>query len=164
MLSGDNRFVKNKQKQRRVLKADPFFLSSSPYARSSSSFSPHLPSSTMSITKIHARQVSISSVATNQVAYSDLIVSSFADRSRFLTLAVIQPSKSTSLLRRVSINAANVSNIQLLKPFLIGRFRASVPSGASTGVHEAVELRDGDKSKYVGKSATIFYFAQRRQS
>ena len=29
--------------------------------------------------------------------------------------------------------------------------RAAVPSGASTGVHEAVELRDGDKSVYVGK-------------
>ncbi|KIO27928.1 hypothetical protein M407DRAFT_243206 [Tulasnella calospora MUT 4182] len=32
-----------------------------------------------------------------------------------------------------------------------GRFRAAVPSGASTGVHEAVELRDGDKANYVGK-------------
>ena len=29
--------------------------------------------------------------------------------------------------------------------------RAAVPSGASTGVHEAVELRDGDKSRYMGK-------------
>ena len=29
--------------------------------------------------------------------------------------------------------------------------RATVPSGASTGVHEAVELRDGDKSYYMGK-------------
>lgn len=29
--------------------------------------------------------------------------------------------------------------------------RAAVPSGASTGIHEAVELRDGDKSVYVGK-------------
>ncbi len=29
--------------------------------------------------------------------------------------------------------------------------RAAVPSGASTGVHEAVELRDGDKSKYLGR-------------
>lgn len=28
---------------------------------------------------------------------------------------------------------------------------ASVPSGASTGVHEACELRDGDKSRYIGK-------------
>lgn len=30
--------------------------------------------------------------------------------------------------------------------------RAAVPSGASTGVHEAVELRDGDPKKYLGKS------------
>ena len=29
--------------------------------------------------------------------------------------------------------------------------RAAVPSGASTGIHEAVELRDGDKSRYLGK-------------
>src|ERR1700731_1053752 len=29
--------------------------------------------------------------------------------------------------------------------------RAAVPSGASTGEHEALELRDGDKSKYLGK-------------
>ena len=29
--------------------------------------------------------------------------------------------------------------------------RASVPSGASTGAHEAVELRDGDKSKFLGR-------------
>ncbi len=33
-----------------------------------------------------------------------------------------------------------------------GVFRAAVPSGASTGVHEALELRDGDKSRYLGKS------------
>nr|8UEL_A Chain A, Enolase [Penaeus vannamei]8UEL_B Chain B, Enolase [Penaeus vannamei] len=33
-----------------------------------------------------------------------------------------------------------------------GLFRAAVPSGASTGVHEALEMRDGDKSKYHGKS------------
>ena len=33
---------------------------------------------------------------------------------------------------------------------LVGR--AAVPSGASTGIHEAVELRDGDKSTYLGKS------------
>ena len=29
--------------------------------------------------------------------------------------------------------------------------RAAVPSGASTGIHEAVELRDNDKKIYVGK-------------
>ncbi|MEX2602013.1 MAG: phosphopyruvate hydratase [Balneolaceae bacterium] len=32
--------------------------------------------------------------------------------------------------------------------------RASVPSGASTGEHEAVELRDGDSSRYMGKGVT----------
>ncbi len=32
--------------------------------------------------------------------------------------------------------------------------RAAVPSGASTGVHEAWELRDGDKEKYLGKGVT----------
>jgi enolase len=31
--------------------------------------------------------------------------------------------------------------------------RAAVPSGASTGEHEAVELRDGDKSRYLGKGS-----------
>ena len=29
--------------------------------------------------------------------------------------------------------------------------RAAVPSGASTGAHEALELRDGDKARYGGK-------------
>ncbi len=32
--------------------------------------------------------------------------------------------------------------------------RAIVPSGASTGIHEALELRDGDKKSYLGKSVT----------
>jgi len=32
-----------------------------------------------------------------------------------------------------------------------GVFRAAVPSGASTGIHEALELRDGDKANYMGK-------------
>jgi len=34
------------------------------------------------------------------------------------------------------------------------RGRAAVPSGASTGAHEAVELRDGDKARYLGKGTT----------
>jgi len=33
--------------------------------------------------------------------------------------------------------------------------RAAVPSGASTGEHEAVELRDGDKNRYLGKGVTL---------
>jgi enolase len=33
-----------------------------------------------------------------------------------------------------------------------GLFRAAVPSGASTGIYEALEMRDGDKKNYHGKS------------
>ncbi|XP_074595930.1 alpha-enolase [Brevipalpus obovatus] len=36
----------------------------------------------------------------------------------------------------------------------LGNFRAAVPSGASTGVHEAVELRDGVKGDYHGKGVS----------
>ena len=32
--------------------------------------------------------------------------------------------------------------------------RAAVPSGASTGTHEALELRDGDRTRYLGKGVT----------
>ncbi|CAG8477314.1 11457_t:CDS:2 [Racocetra fulgida] len=35
-----------------------------------------------------------------------------------------------------------------------GTFRAAVPSGASTGIHEALELRDGIKQDYVGKGVS----------
>jgi len=36
-----------------------------------------------------------------------------------------------------------------------GYGRAIVPSGASTGIHEAVELRDGDKERYGGKGVSL---------
>lgn len=32
-----------------------------------------------------------------------------------------------------------------------GEFSAAVPSGASTGIYEALEMRDKDKSRYLGK-------------
>eukprot|EP01123_Difflugia_compressa_P006545 TRINITY_DN18811_c0_g1_i1.p1 TRINITY_DN18811_c0_g1~~TRINITY_DN18811_c0_g1_i1.p1 ORF type:complete len:438 (-),score=112.45 TRINITY_DN18811_c0_g1_i1:128-1441(-) len=35
-----------------------------------------------------------------------------------------------------------------------GLFRAAVPSGASTGIYEALELRDGDKANYMGKGVS----------
>ncbi|KAL4616774.1 gamma-enolase [Arapaima gigas] len=36
-----------------------------------------------------------------------------------------------------------------------GIFRAAVPSGASTGIYEALELRDGDKNRYKGKGEAL---------
>uniref|UniRef100_A0A4W6DAB5 Enolase n=1 Tax=Lates calcarifer TaxID=8187 RepID=A0A4W6DAB5_LATCA len=38
-----------------------------------------------------------------------------------------------------------------------GLFRAAVPSGASTGIYEALELRDNDKSRYLGKGLYIVF-------
>ena len=46
------------------------------------------------------------------------------------------------------------AEIQLLRSTSAGRRsvgRAAVPSGASTGVHEALELRDGDPKRFGGK-------------
>lgn len=45
-----------------------------------------------------------------------------------------------------------------LRP-LKGLFRAAVPSGASTGIYEALELRDNDKSRYMGKGMFLIPFA-----
>lgn len=39
-----------------------------------------------------------------------------------------------------------------------GLFRAAVPSGASTGIYEALELRDNDKTRYMGKGKTEFWY------
>jgi enolase len=60
-----------------------------------------------------------------------------------------------SLLAREILDSRGNPTIEvevLLSSGAVGR--AAVPSGASTGVHEAVELRDGDKSRYGGKGVT----------
>jgi enolase len=44
-----------------------------------------------------------------------------------------------------------ISCILIIEFFSLGLFRAGVPSGASTGIYEALELRDGDKSVHHGK-------------
>ena len=41
--------------------------------------------------------------------------------------------------------------------------RAAVPSGASTGEREALELRDGDKTRYLGKGVTKAVGARQRR-
>ncbi len=53
---------------------------------------------------------------------------------------------------RQSLDSRGTPTVEVDVQLADGSFgRAAVPSGASTGVHEAVELRDGDKSKYLGK-------------
>lgn len=45
------------------------------------------------------------------------------------------------------------ARVTVVKSLLLfkGLFRAAVPSGASTGIYEALELRDNDKTRYMGK-------------
>lgn len=55
-----------------------------------------------------------------------------------------------SLMGREVIDSRGNPTVEVDVITEIGTFRASVPSGASTGIHEAVELRDGG-SRYLGK-------------
>src|SRR5471030_1947198 len=61
-------------------------------------------------------------------------------------------SKIKSVLAREIIDSRGNPTVEVDVLLSSGAFgRAAVPSGASTGEHEAVELRDGDKSRYKGK-------------
>lgn len=60
-----------------------------------------------------------------------------------------------SIIGRQVLDSRGNPTIEVDVYLIDGAFgRAMVPSGASTGEHEAVELRDGDKSRYMGKSVT----------
>lgn len=57
-----------------------------------------------------------------------------------------------SVVAREILDSRGTPTIEVDVALADGSFgRAAVPSGASTGAHEAVELRDGDKSRYAGK-------------
>jgi len=60
-------------------------------------------------------------------------------------------SKITSLKAREILDSRGNPTVEVDLCTERGMFRAAVPSGASTGVYEALELRDGDKSRYLGK-------------
>lgn len=61
-------------------------------------------------------------------------------------------SKIKSVLARQIIDSRGNPTVEVDITLSSGAFgRAAVPSGASTGEHEAIELRDGDKTKYKGK-------------
>ncbi|MEQ1849419.1 MAG: phosphopyruvate hydratase [Candidatus Peribacteraceae bacterium] len=62
----------------------------------------------------------------------------------------------TSLIARQILDSRGNPTVEVDCTLSDGSFgRAAVPSGASTGSHEAVELRDGDKKKYGGKSVLL---------
>ena len=59
--------------------------------------------------------------------------------------------KITAIYPREILDSRGNPTIEVEVHTRHGRGIASVPSGASTGVHEAFELRDGDKARYNGK-------------
>jgi enolase len=60
-------------------------------------------------------------------------------------------SKIQSLKAREVLDSRGNPTIEVDLITNKGQFRAMVPSGASTGIHEAIELRDKDESRYMGK-------------
>ena len=62
-------------------------------------------------------------------------------------------TKIESIIGRQILDSRGNPTVEVDVQLLDGSMgRAAVPSGASTGIHEALELRDGDKKKYGGKS------------
>ena len=58
----------------------------------------------------------------------------------------------TEIMAREILDSRGNPTIEVEVTLMDGSWgRAAVPSGASTGVHEALELRDGDKGRYLGK-------------
>jgi len=60
-------------------------------------------------------------------------------------------SEVTAVLAREILDSRGNPTVEVEVQTHSGRGRAAVPSGASTGEHEALELRDGDKARYGGK-------------
>jgi enolase len=60
-------------------------------------------------------------------------------------------SEITAVLAREILDSRGNPTVEVEVQTQTGRGRAAVPSGASTGEHEALELRDGDKARFGGK-------------
>ncbi len=60
-------------------------------------------------------------------------------------------SEIVAVLAREILDSRGNPTVEVEVQTETGSGRACVPSGASTGEHEAIELRDGDKARYVGK-------------
>src|SRR6516165_9382393 len=60
-------------------------------------------------------------------------------------------SEITAVVAREILDSRGNPTVEVEVQTHSGRGRAAVPSGASTGEHEALELRDGDKKRYLGK-------------
>src|SRR5580704_14681008 len=60
-------------------------------------------------------------------------------------------SEISAVLGRAILDSRGNPTVEVEVQTPSGHGRAAVPSGASTGEHEALELRDGDKKRFLGK-------------
>ena len=63
-------------------------------------------------------------------------------------------SEITGVIAREILDSRGNPTVEVEVQTTNGHGRAAVPSGASTGEHEALELRDGDAKRYLGKGVT----------
>jgi len=73
--------------------------------------------------------------------------------SQFLA-AKAQPEKITGMKARQIFDSRGNPTVEVDVITTKGEYRAAVPSGASTGIYEALELRDGIKADYMGKGVS----------
>ncbi|CAN8072949.1 unnamed protein product [Agarophyton chilense] len=65
--------------------------------------------------------------------------------------ASVSSTRVTGVHAREILDSRGNPTVEVELTTFAGTFRAAVPSGASTGAYEALELRDGDKQRYKGK-------------
>src|SRR5215831_844253 len=63
-------------------------------------------------------------------------------------------SEITAVIAREILDSRGNPTVEVEVQTKNGQGRAAVPSGASTGEHEALELRDGDAKRYLGKGVS----------
>ena len=77
-------------------------------------------------------------------AYNRLATTTFQSNRSFATIAQIKAREIIDSRGNPTVEADVITNEGKV-------FRAAVPSGASTGIYEALELRDKDEKRYLGK-------------
>lgn len=69
-------------------------------------------------------------------------------------LNAIEMSEINAVVARTILDSRGNPTVEVEVQTASGRGRAAVPSGASTGEHEAIELRDGDKKRWQGRGVS----------
>src|SRR3954451_6624940 len=72
-------------------------------------------------------------------------------------------SEITGVIAREILDSRGNPTVEVEVQTTNGHGRAAVPSGASTGEHEALELRDGDAKRYLGKGVSKAVFNVREK-